>query len=171
MVFRTLKWPSAWITHLKNIWPWLQHFLLIIPNPTYHPLACCVFYNRKSVDSILSWSKINKKKKFNVMVPWCLLHKLSTIQGTSAGTLKSLLPKSWGSPLQRIKKIYNITSILVPLPLIVFNLNNKSYRIEIKLKEVNWEAVPSNFGFSSSRRFFAYSAFEKRRSRQHKSRW
>ena len=102
MVFRTLKWPSAWITHLKNIWHWLQHFLLIIPNPTYHPLACCVFYNRKSVDSILSWSKINKKKKSNVMVPWCLLHKLSTIQGTSAGTLKSLLPKSWGSPLQRI---------------------------------------------------------------------
>lgn len=63
MVFRTLKWPSAWITHLKNIWHWLQLFLLIIPNPTYHPLACCVFYNRKSVDSILSWSKINKKKK------------------------------------------------------------------------------------------------------------
>ena len=105
MVFRTLKWPSAWITHLKNIWHWLQHFLLINPNPTYHPLACCVFYNRKSVDSILSWSKINKKKKSNVMVPWCLLHKLSTIQGTSAGTLKSLLPKSCGSPLQRIKKI------------------------------------------------------------------
>ena len=170
MVFRTLKWPSAWITHLKNIWHWLQHFLLIIPNPTYHPLACCVFYNRKSVDSILSWSKINKKK--NPML-WYL-----DVCCTSFQQYKALQQVLWSLCYQNLEvvlykglKKYNITSILVPLPLIVFILNKKSYRIEIKLKEVNWEGVPSNFGFSSSRRFFAYSAFEKRRSRQHKSRW
>ena len=102
--------------------------------------------------------KVNPMIWLQVTVPWCLLHSRSTIHGTSAGTLKSLFPKSWGSPTWRAKAW-------------MWTSNSCDFWSFEKQMIFACKKIPSKLGFNNSRRFLVNKAFEYKRSKQHNSKW